>query len=138
MMDALQIKTSPDPMEAFHIAQGYTVGDLVFTSGQAAIDKSGNLVGIGDFDAQAQQTFSNLDEVLRQAGSGLAHVIKVTIYLKDMANFPKIVALRHRYFTAPYPADTIVEVTSLALPELEIEIEAIALANGLTKEPITP
>lgn len=137
-MDALQIKTSPDPMEAFHIAQGYTVGDLVFTSGQAAIDKSGNLVGIGDFDAQAQQTFSNLDEVLRQAGSGLAHVIKVTIYLKDMANFPKIVALRHRYFTAPYPADTIVEVTSLALPELEIEIEAIALANGLTKEPITP
>jgi 2-iminobutanoate/2-iminopropanoate deaminase len=138
MMDALQIKTSPDPMEAFNIAQGYTVGDLVFTSGQAAIDKSGNLVGIGDFDAQAQQTFSNLDEVLRQAGSGLAQVIKVTIYLKDMANFPKIVALRQRYFTAPYPADTIVEVTSLALPELEIEIEAIALANGQTKESIAP
>ncbi len=83
--------------------------------------------------AQAQQVFSNLDEVLRQAGSGLAKVIKVTIYLKDMANFPKIVALRERYFTAPYPADTIVEVTSLALPELEIEIEAIALADGQVK-----
>ncbi len=95
-MDALQLKTSPDPMAAFNIAQGYKVGDLVFTSGQAALDKSGNLVGIGDFDAQAQQTFTNLDEVLRQAGSGLAQVIKVTIYLKDMANFPKIVALRHR------------------------------------------
>jgi 2-iminobutanoate/2-iminopropanoate deaminase len=135
MMDALQIKTSPDPMEPFHIAQAYKVGDLVFTSGQAAIDKTGNLIGIGDFDAQAEQVFSNLDEVLRQAGSSLAQVIKVTIYLKDMSNFPKIVALRQRHFTAPYPADTIVEVTSLALPELEIEIEAIALANGHTKEP---
>ena len=132
-MDAIQLKTSPDPLEPFHIAQGYKVGDLIFTSGQAAIDKSGNLVGVGDFDAQAQQVFSNLDEVLRQAGSGLAKVIKVTIYLKDMANFPKIVALRERYFTAPYPADTIVEVTSLALPELEIEIEAIALADGQVK-----
>lgn len=136
-MDALQLKTSPDPMEAFHISQGYKVGDLVFTSGQAALDKAGNLVGIGDFDAQAQQTFSNLEEILRQAGSDLTKVIKVTIYLKDMANFPKVVALRKRYFTAPYPADTIVEVTGLALPELEIEIEAIALANGQIKASIT-
>ena len=135
MMDALQIKTSPDPMEPFHIAQGYRVGDLVFTSGQAAIDQAGNLVGIGDFDAQAEQIFSNLDDVLRQAGSSLAQVVKVTIYLKDMANFPKIIALRERHFTARYPSDTIVEVTSLALPKLEIEIEAIALASGHTKEP---
>ena len=138
MMDALQIKTSPDPMAPFHIAQGYKVGDLVFTSGQAAIDQAGNLVGVGDFDAQAEQVFRNLDEVLRQAGSSLAQVIKVTIYLTDMANFPKIVALRQRHFTAPYPADTIVEVTSLALPELDIEIEAIALANGHIKESMTP
>ena len=56
-------------------------------------------------------------------------VVKVTIFLTDMANFPKIVALREKWFTAPYPADTIVEVTSLALPELEIEIEAIAVAG---------
>jgi 2-iminobutanoate/2-iminopropanoate deaminase len=138
MMDALQIKTSPDPMEPFHIAQGYKVGDLVFTSGQAAIDQAGNLVGVGNFDAQAEQVFRNLDEVLRQAGSNLAQVIKVTIYLTDMSNFPKIVALRQRHFTAPYPADTIVEVTSLALPELDIEIEAIALANGHIKESMTP
>jgi 2-iminobutanoate/2-iminopropanoate deaminase len=138
MMDALQIKTSPDPMEPFHIAQGYKVGDLVFTSGQAAIDQAGNLVGVGNFDAQAEQVFRNLDEVLRQAGSNQAQVIKVTIYLTDMSNFPKIVALRQRHFTAPYPADTIVEVTSLALPELDIEIEAIALANGHIKESMTP
>ena len=129
-MDAKQIKTSPDPLQPFHIAQGYTVGDLLFTSGQAAIDKQGNLVGIGDFDAQAEQTFNNLCEVLTLGGSSLRQVVKVTIYLTDMANFEKIVALRKRFFTPPYPADTIVEVKALALPELEIEIEAVALTNG--------
>ena len=49
-----------------------------------------------------------------------------------MGKFPEIVALRERYFSKPYPADTIVEVSALALPELEIEIEATALASGVT------
>ncbi len=129
-MDAYQIKTSPDPMQTFHISQGYRVGDLLFTSGQAAIDKQGNIIGIGDFDAQAEQTFNNLAEILVLGGSSLSQVIKATIYLTDMSKFEKIVALRKRFFTSPYPADTIVEVRSLALPELEIEIEAVALTQG--------
>ena len=58
-----------------------------------------------------------------------SRVVKVTIFLTDMGNFPKVVELRGKWFTAPYPADTIVEVSSLALPELEIEIEAIATAG---------
>ena len=128
--DATRIKTDPDPYEPFRIAQAYRVNDLIYLSGQAAIDQDGNLVGIGNFDAQAKQTFENLERVLQAGGSGLAKIIKVNIYLKDMANFPKIVELRETYFTPPYPADTIVEVTSLALPELEIEIDAIALADG--------
>ena len=53
----------------------------------------------------------------------------MTIFLRDMSNFPKIVELRGRYFTPPYPADTIVEVTSLYSPEALIEIEAIAVAD---------
>jgi 2-iminobutanoate/2-iminopropanoate deaminase len=133
-VNATQIKTSPDSMEPFNIAQGYMVGDLIFTSGQASIDPQGHIVGVGDFDAQAEQSFMNLSAVLKQGGSSLAQVIKVTIYLTDMTNFSKIVALRERFFSAPYPADTLVEVTSLALPELEIEIEAIALSQGSTIE----
>lgn len=133
-MNATQIKTSPDSMEPFNIAQGYMVGDLIFTSGQASIDPQGNIVGVGDFDAQAEQSFMNLSAVLKQGGSSLAQVIKVTIYLTDMTNFSKIVALRERFFSAPYPADTLVEVTSLALPELEIEIEAIAITQGSIME----
>ena len=131
-MDAQQIKTQPDPFEPFLISQAYRVGDLVMTSGQAAIDLNGVLVGVGDFDAQAEQVFANLAAVLEAAGSSMEQIVKVTIYLTDMSNFPKIVALREKHFTAPYPADTIVEVRSLALPELEIEIEATALVSGQT------
>jgi 2-iminobutanoate/2-iminopropanoate deaminase len=128
--DVEQIRLDPDPYEPFRLSQGFRVGDLVIVSGQAAIDQDGQLVGIGDFDAQAEQVFRNLARVLEAAGSGLDRVVKVTIYLTDMANFPKIVELRGKWFTAPYPADTIVEVSSLALPELEIEIEAIAVTAG--------
>lgn len=129
-MDAIQIKTTPDPFEPYRIAQGYRVGNLIFLSGQAAINEAGELVGVGDFAAQAAQTFANIERLLAAAGSGLSKIVKVTIYLTDMARFPEILELRGRYFTPPYPADTIVEVRSLALPELLIEIDVIALADG--------
>lgn len=129
-MDAIQIKTTPDPFEPYRIAQGYRVDDLIFLSGQAAINEAGELVGVGDFGAQAAQTFANIERLLAAAGSDLSKIVKVTIYLTDMARFPEILELRGRYFTPPYPADTIVEVRSLALPELLIEIDVIALADG--------
>ena len=126
VQQAIRIKTDPDPYEAFRLAQAYRVDNMIYVSGQAAFTLEGEVVGVGDFDAQAVQTFENLRGVLRAGGSDLSKVIKVTIFLKDMGNFSKIVALREKYFTPPYPADTIVEITSLALPELEIEIEAMA------------
>lgn len=129
MTEVSPIRVDPDPYEPFRLSQGFRVGDLVLVSGQAAIDENGQLVGVGDFDAQAEQTFRNLQRVLEAGGSSLDRVVKVTIFLTDMGNFPKIVELRGQWFTPPYPADTIVEVTSLALPELEIEIEAIAVAG---------
>ena len=121
-----QVKTEPDPFAAFNLSQAITYGDLVFVSGQAALDLEGNIVGEGDFDLQAKTAFENLKTVLEAAGTSMSNVLKVTIYMKDMSQFPKIIALRETYFTKPYPADTIVEVAALALPELEFEIEAIA------------
>jgi 2-iminobutanoate/2-iminopropanoate deaminase len=129
MTDAKQIRLDPDPLEPYRLSQGFRVGELVFVSGQAAIDVDGQIVGVGDFDAQAEQVFRNLARVLEAGGSSLSRVVKVTIFLTDMGNFPKIVELRGKWFTPPYPADTIVEVSSLALPELELEIEAIATAG---------
>ncbi len=127
---ARRIRTDPDPYEPFRISLGFRVGNLVFLSGHAALDDAGGVVGAGDFDAQAEQTFRNLEKTLAAAGSSLAKVVKVTIYLTDMSAFPRIVELRGKWFRKPWPADTIVEVKSLALPELLIEIEAMALVEG--------
>jgi 2-iminobutanoate/2-iminopropanoate deaminase len=130
VQQAIRVKTDPDPYEAFRLAQAYRVDNMIYVSGQAAFSLQGEIVGVGDFDAQAVQVFENLQTVLQAGGSNLSKVIKVTIFLKDMGNFNKIVALREKYFTPPYPADTIVEITGLALPELEIEIEAMAFVEG--------
>ncbi len=128
--DFRQIATEPDPYAPFHISQAIEAGGFIFVSGQAALDLQGNIVGPDDFQRQAEQAFSMLGRVLEAAGSDLSRVVKVTIYLTDMANFPAIVELRKKYFSPPYPADTIVEVARLALPELKIEIDATALAGS--------
>ena len=130
IQQAIRIKTDPDPYEAFRLAQAYRVDNMIYVSGQAAFSLEGEVVGVGDFDAQATQTFTNLQAVLLAGGSDLSKIIKVTIFLKDMSNFDKIVALREKYFTSPYPADTIVEITNLAMPQLELEIEAMAFVEG--------
>ena len=87
------------------------------------------IAGVGDFDQQAEQAFLNLDRVLRAGGSSLANVVKVGIFVTDMANFDKVVELRRKWFTPPYPADTIVEVSSLYSPDAMFEIEAIAVVD---------
>ena len=128
-MAAEAIKLDPDPLAPYRISPGFKVNGMLYLSGHAAISESGELVGVGDFDAQAQATFESLQRTPQAGGSDLSHVIKVTIYLTEMTHFEKIVALREQWFTAPYPADTIVEVKALALPELMIEIEAIAVES---------
>jgi 2-iminobutanoate/2-iminopropanoate deaminase len=122
------ITLDPDPLAAYAIAPGWRVGNLLFLSGQAAIDPAGAIVGVGDFAAQLAQTMANIDRVLAAGGSDRSRIVKVTIYLTDMANFPAIVEARRTYFTPPYPADTVVEVRALALPELMVEIDVVAVA----------
>ena len=129
-MQVEPISVDPDPYEPYRLSQGFRVGELLFVSGQTGIDEKGELVALGDFHAQADQAFRNLSRVLEAGGSSLERVVKVTIFLTDMAaNFPAIVNLRGKWFTPPYPADTIVEVRSLYRPEVEIEIEAIAVTG---------
>lgn len=124
--DPKPITLDNDPLAPYFIAPAWQAGGLLFLSGQASIGDDGAIVGAGDFDAQLAQTFANIATVLAAGGSDLSKVVKVTIYLTDMANFPKIVAARQRWFTPPYPADTTVEVRSLALPDLMVEIDVIA------------
>ncbi|MEM5274528.1 RidA family protein [Cupriavidus taiwanensis] len=124
-----QVHTQPDPYAPYLLSQAIRAGGLLFVSGQAGVGDDGAIVGRGDFDAQAEQAFRNLRRALQAGGSGLDRVAKVTIFLTSMEHFPKIVALRRKWFSAPYPADTIVEVSALYAPDAMIEIEAIALTT---------
>jgi len=124
-----RVRTDMDPFEPFALSQAIALGDWLFVSGQAALDAQGNVIGAGDFVRQAKCAFANLQQVL-QAGASLDDVVKVTLFLTDMGHFPDVVELRRRYFHPPYPADSIVEVKALALPDLMFEIEAIAVRGA--------
>ena len=126
MPDVQQIRLDPDPLEAYALSQGFRVGDLVIVSGQAALDEQGRIVGPGDFDAQAEQTFRNLARVLEAGGSSLERVVKVTIFLTDIKNNTKVWKARAEVFSGNFPASTLVQVAALAAPEILVEIEAIA------------
>jgi reactive intermediate/imine deaminase len=120
-----QISTDPDWYEPYAISQAIRLEGLVFVSGQSGIDEAGVTVS-ADFDTQARQAFNNLERILRQAGTGLEHVVKVTIFVTDISVIDQVVALRQEFFSKPYPADTIAQVASLASSDWKIEIEAIA------------
>lgn len=120
-----RIHTTPDVYEPFLLSQGIRLGDVLYISGQAGYADDGKIVE-GGFRAQGEQAFSNLRRAVEAGGSNLANVAKVTIFVTDMGHFQDIVELRRKYFTAPYPADTIVEIKALYTPEAMIEIEAIA------------
>lgn len=104
-----------------------TGGQTIYLAGQIALDAAGKLVGPGDFRAQAEQVFANLNAALVAAGADFSHVVKLNIYLLDRANLPILREVRDRYITlqAP-PASTLVQVSSLAREEFLLEIEAIA------------
>lgn len=120
-----RIVTRPDNYAPFLLSQGIKFGNLIFISGQAGADDSGKIVE-GGFRAQGDQAFANLRRALEAGGSSLQDVIKVTIFVTDMANFAQVVELRRKYFSEPYPADTIAEIKALYDPKAMIEIEAIA------------
>jgi 2-iminobutanoate/2-iminopropanoate deaminase len=123
-----QIVVDPEVYRRHRLSAGFRVGELLFVSGQAGTDTAGEVVGVGDFSAQAEQALRNLKRVLEAGGSTLAHVAKVTIFLTDMANLEHVVGLRSKWFAPPYPAEMIVEVQALYRPEVVFEIEAIAIA----------
>jgi 2-iminobutanoate/2-iminopropanoate deaminase len=128
-MDAQRIELEPDPFDSFFISQGFRIGDLILLSGQVGMDDSGNTVN-GGFDLQADQAMSNIQRVLQAAGSDVDKIVKVTIYVTDMQYRENVIALRQRWFKAPYPADTFVAVAALGRPERLIEIDATALVEG--------
>jgi len=100
---------------------------ILFVSGQVPLDDDGNLVAPGDFDGQARRTFENLGRVLDEAGGTFGDIVKVTVYLTDMARLPDYGRIKAEYIRGRPPASTAVGVTALAIPGLMIEVEATAV-----------
>ncbi|MFE3441766.1 RidA family protein [Nocardia sp. NPDC059180] len=124
-----KIATTPDWYEPYKISQAIKANGLLFVSGQAGIDEQGRTVS-DDFLTQGRQAFANIRRVLAQAGAELGDVVKVGIFVTDMAaNLDKVIALREEFLSEPYPADTLLEVSSLAQPDWQIEVEVTALAR---------
>jgi reactive intermediate/imine deaminase len=109
-----------------HYTDAVRHGDHLFISGVAPFDAQGRLVGEGDVVEQTRQVFRNMELVLKAAGLGFGDVLKVTVYLTDVADRKAINPVRQQYFGEARPASTLIGVAQLAIPGMKVEIEAVA------------
>jgi len=101
------------------------VNDLVFTAGQLGLDPTTNEFAPGGVDAETRQALTNVKHVLEAAGSSLKHVVKTTVFLRDMADFAKMNAVYAEFFSENFPARSTVQVAALPRGGA-VEIETIA------------
>lgn len=105
-------------------------GKMIFVSGQVARNSRGEIVGKGDIAAQTRQVLENMKSVLAQGGATMDDVVKVTVFVTNVAeHYSQIHQVRAEFFPKDYPASTMVEVKALVQPELMIEIEAVAVVS---------
>ncbi len=110
-----------------HYTHAVRAGELLFVSGCVPVDSDGRLVGGDDVVAQAHQVFANVGATLDAGGATFADVVKVTVYVTDIADRSRINPVRQEVFGAARPASTLVEVSALAIPGAKLEVEAVAL-----------
>jgi enamine deaminase RidA (YjgF/YER057c/UK114 family) len=110
-------------------------GRTVYIAGQVAFDSTGAIVGEGDFTAQAEQVYTNLERALRSVGGSMTDLVKTTTFITDIKNLPSLREVRARRLSKTQPpANTLLQVSSLARPELLIEIEGIAVLGGIVRQ----
>src|SRR5437660_8592001 len=114
--------TLSTPTGYTHIVE-VTRGKTIYISGQVSLDKSGNVVGKGDFAAQATQVFENLKAALAASGATFDNLVKVTTFVTDMSQLAELRTIRGKYYGKNAPASTLVQIGKLAHPDLMIEIE---------------
>ncbi len=124
-MPKTKIHTESAPKPAGPYSQAIVAGKTVYVAGQGPLNpRTGKLV-TGSFEQEAEQTFENIMEILQAAGCSLADVVKVTVYLADLADFAKMNEIYTRYFSEPYPARA--TVGSQLLFNTKIEVDCIAV-----------
>ena len=122
--EVIEVPELPTPGQFSHVVKK---GNMVFISGQTANPEGegGNL----DPMAQAERVFGYIRSAVEAAGGDMSDIVKLTIYLTDLSQFPSILEWRPRFFAEPYPAATCIVVDSMVRRELIMEIEAIAILD---------
>ena len=109
-------------------AQAVKVGDTIYVSGQVSHDDMGNIVGLGNMEAQMRQAYANIHKLLAQYGATMDNIVDEILFVTDMNTaFAAAVKCREEiFFGTPVVASTIVQIQRLAFPELMIEIKCVA------------
>jgi 2-iminobutanoate/2-iminopropanoate deaminase len=121
-----EIKTENAPKAIGPYSQAVVANNMVFASGQIAIDPATGELNTGDIEEQTRLVLNNLQAVLESAGSSLDKAVKCTVFLDDMNNFAAMNKVYDEFFNPPYPARAAVEVARLP-KDVKVEIEAIAI-----------
>jgi 2-iminobutanoate/2-iminopropanoate deaminase len=125
MKNVVATNRGPKPIGPY--SQAIKANGFIYVSGQVALDpQNGEIVG-ADVRQQTERVFENIIGILEAAGANLHHVVKTTVFLKDMNDFPAMNEVYARYFTAAPPARSTVQVSRLPKDTL-VEIEVIAAA----------
>jgi 2-iminobutanoate/2-iminopropanoate deaminase len=107
------IYTSKAPSPIGPYSQAVQIGNLVFISGQIALDTISNLVTATSIEDEIIQVFENIKNICEESGATLNDIVKINLYLTDLTNFNVVNNIMAEYFTYPYPARAAVEVTGL-------------------------
>jgi 2-iminobutanoate/2-iminopropanoate deaminase len=114
--------------EQFGYSQAVKVGDTIYVSGQISHDEKGEIVGVGDMEAQTRQAYTNVQKLLAEYGAGIENIVDETLFVTDMeAAFAGAVECRKEIYSGKSAvAMTVVQIERLAFPELLIEIKCVA------------
>ena len=118
------------PVPISHYTDAVRWGDLLFVSGCVAIGTDGQVVAPGEAAAQARVVHEYLRAALAAAGTDFAHVLKVTVFLTDVADRHVVNEVRKEFFGSARPASTLIGVSALAIDGLVVEVEAVAGIPG--------
>jgi reactive intermediate/imine deaminase len=122
------IATDQAPAAIGPYSQAVRAGNTVYFSGQIPLDPASGALVEGDISAQTRQVFENLKAVAQAAGGSLAQVVRVGIYVTDLAHFAAVNAVMSEYFQPPYPARSTIEVSGLP-KGAQVEVDAIMLLD---------
>lgn len=123
-----EISTDEAPPSIGPFSQAIHDGDRIYVSGQGPIDPDTGDIIEGGIRNQTERTLENIDAILQSTGGSLDNVVKATVYVIDMSNYPDINEVYEDYMSTPYPARSAVEVSDLPV-DIGVEIEVIATTN---------